>query len=54
MGWNDSQARGKLGARTKDGALAVTALTLIVVGTLILANYYEDSWGWMVLLPAYI
>ena len=44
---------GKLGAKTKDGLIGVTALMLLSSGLLILAFRFQDSWGWIVLLPLY-
>lgn len=44
---------GKLGARTKDGVLGSMSVILFSIGLLMLATHYVDSWGWIVLLPAY-
>lgn len=43
---------GKLGARFKDGLLGLASIFLVSSGILILAFQYQDSWGWIVLLPA--
>lgn len=42
---------GKLRARFKDGLLGFTSICLLFSGVLILAIQYQDSWGWIVLLP---
>lgn len=42
---------GKLRARLKDGLLGGSSITLIAAGILILALKYQDSWGWIVILP---
>ena len=44
---------GKLGARTKDWLLRLGSIVLLSAGVLMLAFRYEDSWGWVVLLPVY-
>ena len=41
----------KLGAKTKDGLLGGASFVLLSSGLLILAFRYQDSWGWVVLLP---
>ena len=45
---------GKLGARLKDGLLGLMSLVLLSAGLLILAFRFQDSWGWIVLLPVYV
>ncbi len=42
---------GKLGTKTKDGLLGGASIVLLSSGLLILAFRYQDSWGWVVLLP---
>ncbi len=42
---------GKLGTKTKDGLLGTASIVLLSSGLLILAFRYQDSWGWVVLLP---
>jgi multisubunit Na+/H+ antiporter MnhG subunit len=41
----------KLAARTKDGTLWISSVSLTISGVLILASQYQDSWGAFVLLP---
>jgi hypothetical protein len=43
----------KLGTGTKDVLLRFASLALLSVGILVLAIRFEDSWGWIVLLPVY-
>jgi hypothetical protein len=45
---------GKLGATTKDRFLGLSSLIFLSVGVLILAYRFEDSWGWVVMLPVYV
>lgn len=45
---------GKLGTRMKDAILGFAALLLLSAGVLILAFRFQDSWGWIVLLPVYV
>ena len=42
---------GKLRARLKDGLLGGSSIALLACGVLILAFRYQDSWGWIVILP---
>lgn len=42
---------GKLGTKTKDVLLGAASIALLSSGLLILAFHYQDSWGWVVLLP---
>ena len=44
---------GKLGTKTKDGLLGGASIVLLSSGLLILAFRYQDSWGWVVLLPVF-
>ncbi len=44
----------KLETRMKDGLLGGASIVLLSSGLLILAFRYEDSWGWVVLLPVYV
>ena len=46
--------RSKLGTKAKDGALTVSSISLLTIGLLVLAKDHEDSWGWVILLPAYV
>ena len=45
---------GKLVAKAKDKLIFGIAITLLFGGLLILASAYEATWGWVVLLPAYL
>ena len=44
---------GKLGTKMKDGLLGWASIVLLSSGLLILAFRYQDSWGWVVLLPVF-
>ena len=44
---------GKLQTRTKDSLLGGAAILLLSSGLLILAFRYQDSWGWVVILPVF-
>jgi hypothetical protein len=44
----------KLQARLAEGVLGFGSLVLLTAGVLILAFRFEDSWGWVVLLPIYL
>lgn len=41
----------KTGARLKEGIATIAALLFCMVGVLLLAIEFQDSWGWIVLLP---
>ena len=43
----------KVAARIKDGAAGYAALCLASAGVFLLALQFQDSWGWIVLLPVY-
>lgn len=44
----------KLGMKFKDGMMGIASIIFLTAGVLILANKYEDSWGWMILIPVYL
>jgi hypothetical protein len=44
---------GKLLAKLGDGILGFLSAGLLIGGILLLATYYEASWGWIVLVPVY-
>ena len=41
----------KLGSKIEDAFIGSTSWTLLSGGLLILAFRYQDSWGWVILLP---
>ena len=41
----------KSGAKLKEGVASFAALVLGAAGVLLLAVEFQDSWGWIVLLP---
>lgn len=41
----------KLGTKMKDGLLGGASIVFLSSGLLILAFRYQDSWGWVILLP---
>ena len=43
----------KLAAVSADKVLAIMSIVSLSAGTLILAQRFEDTWGWIVLLPVY-
>ena len=45
---------GKLSDNIKDGLLRYLALIFLFAGLVILGFRFEDSWGWIVTLPAYL
>jgi hypothetical protein len=44
----------KLSARSWDSILWILGFFSLTGGVLFLANVHESTWGWMVLLPAYL
>lgn len=42
----------KVVSTTKDRFLFGSAVFLMVFGVMMLAFHYEDSWGWIVIIPA--
>ncbi len=44
----------KLVAKFNDFLLGFFSVGLIGIGIVLLANYYESSWGWLVLVPLYL
>ena len=44
----------KIGIKAKDGILGFASFVFLTAGILILANRYEDSWGWIILMPLYL
>jgi len=45
---------GKLGSKIEDAFIGGTSWTLLSGGLLILAFRYQDSWGWVMLLPVLV
>ena len=43
----------KLRSKMKDGLLGGTSLVFLSGGLLVLAFHYQDSWGWVVLVPVF-
>ena len=43
---------GKLKSKAKDGLLVGLAVFFTIFGMMMLAFHYEDSWGWIVIIPA--
>lgn len=43
----------KLFARFNDGILGWLSVGLLLGGVMMLAVYYEASWGWIILVPVY-
>jgi MYXO-CTERM domain-containing protein len=43
----------KVSARLTEGVAAFAAIFLASAGVLLLAVQFQDSWGWVVLLPVY-
>lgn len=43
--------RGKVASRLFEACLSGASLILGVTGLLVLAFQYQDSWGWIVLVP---
>ena len=43
----------KLGVNIKDGTLRYISLIRLTSGIVILGFRFEDSWGWIVMLPVY-
>lgn len=41
----------KVGARLKEGTATFAALFFGISGVLLLALQFQDSWGWIVLIP---
>ena len=41
----------KTGVRLKEGIASIAALLFGMAGVLLLAIEFQDSWGWIVLLP---
>jgi hypothetical protein len=48
-----SSFSGKLVSKLKDGLLALLSIFLLTFGVMILAFHYQNSWGWLAILPAY-
>jgi hypothetical protein len=44
----------KIGIKAKDGMLGFVSLVFLTAGILTLANRFEDSWGWIILMPVYL
>lgn len=44
----------KLAAGLLDKSLAGTSAIFLIAGIVFMAYGFEDSWGWMVLLPLYL
>lgn len=42
----------KVKSKAKDSLLAGLVIFLTTFGVMMLAFHYEDSWGWIVILPA--
>ena len=45
---------GKLKGTLLDGMLHVLSLFLLIMGAVTLGFHFQDSWGWIVLLPFYL
>jgi hypothetical protein len=43
---------GKLMSKTKDFFLVGVAIFFTISGVMMLAFHYQDSWGWIVIIPA--
>ena len=43
---------GKLRSKMKDGLIGGASWVFLAAGLLVLIIRYQDSWGWVILLPA--